>query len=78
MTVYEDNQAAISMTQNPNYHGRAKRVDTKYHFVQDHVNKKSITIAYCSTNDMLADLLTKGLHKGQFVKLRELAGIVLY
>ena len=77
MRVYEDNQAAINMTKNPNYYGRAKHVDIKHHFVRDHVNKKSVSIVYCSTNDMVADFLTVGLHKGQFVKLHELAGVVV-
>ncbi|XP_067034756.1 uncharacterized protein [Acropora muricata] len=44
MRVYEDNQAAINMTKNPSYHGRAKHVDIKYHFVRDQVNKKSVSI----------------------------------
>lgn len=76
ITMYEDNQAAINMTKNPNYHGRAKHVDIKYHFIRDQVDKNTVNITYCPTNDMIADILTKGLHKGQFVKLRKLAGVV--
>lgn len=33
MTIYEDNKAAISMLKNPQFHGRAKHVDIKCHFV---------------------------------------------
>ena len=44
MRVYEDNQAAINMTKNPTSHGRAKHVDIKYHFVRDHVNRKSVSL----------------------------------
>ena len=30
--VYEDNQSAISMTRNPQFHGRSKHIAIKYHF----------------------------------------------
>ena len=70
MTTYEDNTAAISMSKNPQFHGRAKHVDIKCHFVRDHVYKGSVNISYCPTSNTLADLFTKGLPKGQFRTLR--------
>ena len=33
MTIYEDNKAAISMSKNSQFHGRAQHVDIKCHFV---------------------------------------------
>jgi len=60
MTIYGDNQAAISMSQNPQFHGRRKHIDIKCHFVRDQVDKGTINIVYCSTSNMLADLFTKG------------------
>ena len=73
--VFEDNKAAISMTKNPQYHGRAKHVDIKYHFVRDHFDKGNVCIVFCPTSDMLADIFTKGLARAQFIKLRELVGL---
>ena len=35
--IYEDNKAAISMSKMLQFHGRAKHVDIKCHFVRDHV-----------------------------------------
>ena len=75
MTIYEDNKATISMSKNLHFHGRTKHVDIKCHFVRDHVYKGSVNIFYCPTSNMLADLFTKGLLKGQFRKLRELTGV---
>ena len=75
ITIYDDNKAAISMSKNPQFHGRAKHVDIKCHFVQDHVYKSSVNIFYCPTSDMLTDMFTKRLPKGQFRKLRELTGV---
>ena len=41
------------------------------------MDKGTINIVYCPTSNMLADLFTKGLPKGQFTKLRELTGVSL-
>ncbi len=74
VTIYEDNQSAICMSKNPQFHGRCKHIDIKYHFVRDLVEKKTITVRYCPTSSMLADIFTKGIPKEQFKKLRELIG----
>ncbi len=73
--IYEDNQSAICMSKNPQFHGRSKHIDIKYHFVRDQVEKKTITVRYCPTGSMLADIFTKGIPKEQFKKLRELIGV---
>ena len=39
MVIYEDNQSCISMTKNPQFHGRAKHVGIKYHFIREQVEK---------------------------------------
>ena len=31
LTIYEDNQSTISMTKNPQFHGRSKHIAIKYH-----------------------------------------------
>ena len=76
ITIFEDNQAAISMSKNPQYHGRAKHISIKYHFIREQVNDGRVTLKYCPTQDMIADMLTKGLHRDQFTKLRKMSGIV--
>ena len=40
------------------------------------INDNNIKLKYCPTSNMIADMLTKGLGKIQFEKLREMAGIV--
>ena len=75
VTIYEDNQSAICISKNPQFHGRSKHIDIKYHFVRDQVEKKTITVRYCPTGSMLADIFTEGIPKEQFKKLRELIGV---
>ena len=73
--VFEDNQAAIAMAKNPQFHGRSKHILIKYHFVRDKVNDGMINISYCPTTEMIADMLTKGLPTGTFNKLRKMIGL---
>ena len=78
ITIHEDNQSTISMARNPQYHGRSKHISIKYHFVRDHVIEGAVKLKYCPTKDMIADMLTKGLSKDQFIKLRKMAGVISY
>ena len=75
-TVLEDNQAAICLAKNPQVHGRTKHIDIKFHFIRDLVDSGRIKLAYCPSEDMVADMMTKGLPMVQFEKLRGLAGVV--
>ena len=74
--IHEDNQSTIAIAKNPQFHRRVKHINIKYHFVREHVNNNDIKLKYCQTSDMIADMLTKGLGKMQFKKLREMAGVV--
>ena len=74
--IYEDNQAAISMTKKSQFHGRSKHIGIKYHFIHDLVTGGSVKLEYCPTKKMTAEMLTKGLIREQFFKLRKMARIV--
>ena len=75
LTIYEDNQSAIQMTKNPQFHGRAKHIGTKFHFIQELVSDGTVQLKYCPTEDVIADMLTKGISIDQFTKVRFLAGV---
>ena len=67
--LYEDNQAAICLSKNPQCHGRSKHIDIRYHFIREQVTNWTIELKYCETGNMVADMLTKGLGKERFKKL---------
>ena len=73
--IYENNQSTICMAKNPQYHGRAKHIDIKFHYIHEQVEKKAIQLEYCESKNMVADMLTKALLSSQFVKLREMLGV---
>ena len=73
--IFEDNQSAISMAKNPQFHGRSKHINIKYHFIREQVSDDKIRLKYCPTEDMLADLFTKGIGSEKFERLRGLCGM---
>ena len=73
--VYEDNQGAIALSQNPKDHSRTKHIDIKFHYIREQISKGNVELQYCATADMLADTLTKGLPKPAFEKFRAGMGI---
>ena len=75
-TMYEDNQGAIELARNPSHHTRTKHIDIKYHHVRCAVADKQIKLQYCPSTEMTADILTKGLPRASFEKLRKKLGII--
>ena len=73
--IFEDNQSAICMAKNQKYHGCSKHIDIKFHFVREQVAAGSVDLKHCRSEDMIADILTKGLCGPQFKKLRSTAGM---
>ena len=59
--IMEDNQGAIALAHNPEYHARTKHIDVQYHFVRECVEMGKVELVYCPTEDMVADALTKPL-----------------
>ena len=60
-TLFSDNQAAIVLTRDHQYHARTKHIDVRYHWIRWVVEQGAIKIIYCPTDDMVADALTKAL-----------------
>jgi len=61
--IFEDNQSTINISNNPIRNERSKHIDVRFHFIREKVNNKEIEIKYCSTDKMVADIMTKPLKK---------------
>jgi len=57
--IYEDNQGTITLAKNPVHRQRCKHIDIKYHFVRSTVANGEVSLEYCPTDQMVADLMTK-------------------
>lgn len=51
-TIYEDNQGANDLANNPKYHNRTKHIDICHHFVRERVITNEINVVYCPTENM--------------------------
>ena len=77
MVLYCDNQSAIAVTKNDQYHARTKHIDIRYHFIRESISREIIEIRYCPTENMVADIFTKALPVKTFEHLRTLLGVHL-
>ncbi|CEG39928.1 rna-dependent dna polymerase [Plasmopara halstedii] len=73
--IFEDNQGSIALAKNPEFHKRTKHIDIRYHFVHEKVEGGQVTLQYCSTKDMKADMMTKPITEAQFDFLCKMLGI---
>ena len=60
-TLFSDNQSAIALTRDHQYHARTKHIDVRYHWIRWVVEQGIIRLVYCPTDDMVTDALTKAL-----------------
>ena len=72
--IMEDNQGAIALAHNPEYHARTKHIDVQYHFVRECVEMGKVKLVYCPTEEMVADALTKPLARDRHWSLLEKMG----
>eukprot|EP00253_Pinus_taeda_P020153 PITA_20153 len=74
--IYCDNQSCIKLTDNPVFHDRSKHIGIRYHFIRDYVQKGAVKLKYISTDEQVADILTKALPRGKHVYFRDKMGVV--
>ena len=65
ITIHADNQGTIAMSKNPILHKRTKHIDIKFHFAREKIQDKTMELKYCPTHEMVADIVTKPLPRGQ-------------
>ncbi|WVZ84232.1 hypothetical protein U9M48_031284 [Paspalum notatum var. saurae] len=65
-----DSTSAISVAKNPVLHSRTKHIEVRFHFLRDHYEKGDIDLVHIASKNQLADIFTKPLEFGAFVRLR--------
>ena len=69
--IYCDNQSCIQRSENPVFHDRSKHIEIRYHFICDYVQRGVVELQYISTNEQVADILTKSLGRGKFIHFKD-------
>lgn len=65
ITIYEDNMGCIQMSKNSETK-RTKHMEVKYYFLRDMVQEGHFELKYVSSNNQIADYLTKALSRVPF------------
>ena len=59
--IWADNQGAMALSKNPEFHKRKKHIDARWHWVREAVEEAVVEVDYVSTGYMAADGFTKAL-----------------
>ena len=71
--LFQDNQSAMLLEKNGRKSAgkRSRHLNIRFFFVTDQKAKGNIDIAYCPTDEMTADYMTKPLHGQKFTTFRQ-------
>ena len=61
ITIWCDNMSTIQLAKNSVSHARTKPIEVHYHFVREKLIDGEVHLQYVSTNQQVAETLTKGL-----------------
>ena len=73
--IYSDNQSAIAIAYGNQQHARTKHFDIRLYFIRDIIENNEISIKYFPTDQMVADIFTKGLPSPRTKILSQKLGI---
>lgn len=68
ITLYEDNQSCIAFVFNTKISSQSKHIGVRHAFIRDAITNGDVELKYKSTEDMIADTLTKPLPHPKFSK----------
>ena len=73
--IFCDNQGAMALAKNPQFHARTKHIDIQHHYVREQVAQGNVELEYIATDKQVADGLTKALCKDKFITFRNAIGL---
>lgn len=78
VAIRMDNQGAMALAKNPEFHARTKHIDIRHHYIREVESRGLIHLNYVPTADMAADGLTKPLSTVKFLRFIDLIGLVIH
>ena len=60
-TLFYDNQSAITISKNDQYHTHTKHIDIQHHFICNYMDHGAILVKYCPMAENTTNLFTKAL-----------------
>ena len=75
--LFTDNQSALCLIKNPEFHRRIKHIDVQYHIICEAFLADLLLPSFVSSHDQLADIFTNALPKKTFQHLRHQLGMYI-
>eukprot|EP00961_Rhodomonas_salina_P081709 1098351-Rhodomonas_salina.1 len=73
--IYEDNKAAIDLSENPCNQGRSKHIARQWHFIRQCQDNGDVLLAKVDGTRKTADVFTKSVSHELFVLFRDNLGL---
>lgn len=75
-TFLMDNQSAIRLVKNPEFHKRTKHIDVRYHFIREKYEDGIFDLHFVATDEQAADVMTKALPRNKHQYFCKLMGLM--
>ena len=66
----------MKLSENLVFHDKLKHIKIKYHYIMDMVHRGLVRLQYVTTDEQIADVLTKPLARVKFEYFREKLGVL--
>ena len=74
--IFVDNKSAIALAKNLVHHERSKHIDTRFHFIKQHIKEGDVELVHVKTHEQIANIFTKPLKTDIFCYLQKKLGIM--
>jgi hypothetical protein len=74
--IHCENQSCMKLTENHVFHDRSKHIEIKYHYIWDIVERRVVELQYISTDEQIANILTKPLLRMKYEYFRDKLGVL--
>ena len=64
--LYSNSTTALAYAKHPKYHGKAKHIEFRYHYIRDMVSQREVILQHISTSSMVVDPLIKPIVRDLF------------
>ena len=58
------------------FHDKSKHIEIRYHYIRDMVQRGAVKLQYVTTDEQIADVLTKPLARVKFDYFKEKLGVL--